>query len=41
LIYPSSSVQIPLLADHKKSPVLQFIDTGLLNYFAGLQPGFF
>jgi len=41
LIYPSTSQQIPLVADHKKAPVLQFIDTGLLNYFVGLQPAFF
>jgi hypothetical protein len=41
LIYPSPSLQLPIVADHKKSPILQFIDTGLLNYFAGLQPGFF
>lgn len=41
LIYPSTSLQLPILADYKKVPKLQFIDTGLLNYFAGLQPVFF
>jgi hypothetical protein len=41
LIYPTTSLQLPLVADHKKSPLLQFIDTGLLNYFVGLQPSFF
>ena len=41
LIYPSTSLQIPISADLKKSPKLQFIDTGLLNYFVGLQPNFF
>ena len=41
LIYPSTSTQIPIQADYKKSPKLQFIDTGLLNYFVGLQPNFF
>lgn len=41
LIYPSTSTQIPITTDHKKSPVLQFIDTGLLNYFVRLQPHFF
>jgi hypothetical protein len=41
LIYPATSLQLPLVADHKKSPLLQFIDTGLLNYFVGLQPSFF
>ena len=37
LIYPSSSVEIPIIPDMKKSPRLQLLDTGLLNYFAGLQ----
>lgn len=41
LVYPTTAVQLPLAVDLKKSPLLQFIDTGLLNYFAGLQPGFF
>lgn len=41
LIYPSTSLQLPILADYKKAPKLQFIDTGLLNYFVGLQPVFF
>lgn len=37
LIYPSSAVQPPLLPDTKKSPRLQVLDTGMLNYFAGFQ----
>lgn len=37
LLYPSSSVQPPVTPDMKKSPKLQFLDTGLLNYYAGLQ----
>jgi hypothetical protein len=41
LIYPSTSLQPPLVPDFKKSPKLQFVDTGLLNHFAGLQPLFF
>ncbi len=41
LIYPSTSTQIPIITDFRKSPKLQFIDTGLLNYFTGLQPNFF
>lgn len=40
LIYPSTVVQIPLTTNQKKSPKLQFIDTGLVNYFVGLQPQF-
>lgn len=41
LIYPSTSTKIPVKMDLRKSPKLQFIDTGLLNYFAGLQPEYF
>ena len=41
LMYPSVSVEIPIMPDLKKSPRLQFLDTGLLNYFAGLQDEFF
>ena len=41
LLYPTTSVQIPALPDLKKSPRLQFLDTGLLNYRAGLQVSFF
>lgn len=41
LLYPSTATGIPIMYDYKKSPKLQFIDTGLLCYFAGLQPSFF
>ena len=41
LLYPSSSVEIPIMPDLKKSPRLQILDTGLLNYFAGLQEQYF
>ncbi|MDO9548955.1 MAG: AAA family ATPase [Candidatus Marinimicrobia bacterium] len=41
LIYPTTSVQIPAQPCLKKSPRLQFLDTGLLNYRAGLQVSFF
>lgn len=37
LLYPSSSVEPPITPNMKKSPRLQFLDTGLLNYYAGLQ----
>lgn len=37
LLYPTTSTTPPLLPDRRKSPRLQFLDTGLLNYFAGLQ----
>ncbi len=37
LIYPSTSVTLPLVPDKNKSPRLQLLDTGMLNYFVGLQ----
>lgn len=37
LIYPTVSFTIPAIEDYKKSPRLQFLDSGLVNYFAGLQ----
>lgn len=37
LVYPSSSVQLPLFPNFKKSPRLHWLDTGLLNYSAGIQ----
>ncbi len=41
LIYPTTHAQPPLLADRKRSPKLQLLDTGLINYFAGLQKDLF
>jgi len=41
LLYPCTAVEIPIMPDLRKSPRLQFLDTGLLNYFAGLQEEFF
>lgn len=37
LIYPTVSNTIPAIEDYRKSPRLQFLDTGLVNYFVGLQ----
>lgn len=37
LIYPTVSNTIPAMEDHGKSPRLQFLDSGLVNYFVGLQ----
>lgn len=37
LIYPTVSLTIPAIEDYKKSPRLQFLDTGLVNHFAGLK----
>ncbi|MFW5719930.1 MAG: ATP-binding protein [Candidatus Dojkabacteria bacterium] len=37
LQYPSSTVDMPVLLNRKKSPKLHFLDTGLINYYSGLQ----
>lgn len=41
LLYPSSSVTPPLQPNTKKSPRLQVLDTGMLNYFGGFQKDLF
>jgi predicted AAA+ superfamily ATPase len=41
MLYPSTSVEIPIMPDLRKSPRLQLLDTGLLNYFGGLQEQYF
>jgi len=41
LIYPSTGTKLPIMADLKKSPRLHIVDTGLVNYFAGLQKELF
>lgn len=37
LIYPTTTIEPPLIADLKKSPRLQFLDTGLVNYELNIQ----
>jgi len=37
LIYPTIQTALPYMPDIKKSPRLHLLDTGLLNYFAGIQ----
>ena len=37
LIYPSTSLDPPIVSDFKKRPRLQFLDTGLLNHILLLQ----
>jgi len=37
LLYPNTGAVLPLMPDIKKSPRLQVLDTGMLNYFVGLQ----
>ena len=41
LRYPTTSTNVPLMPDFKKKPKLQLVDTGLLNYSAGLQAQYF
>lgn len=41
LIYPSTQTELPILTDLKKAPRLHIVDTGLVNYFAGLQKELF
>lgn len=36
LIYPTTSVAVPIIPDFKKSPRLQFLDTGILNHILGI-----
>jgi len=37
LNYPVTETRLPLAFDHKKRPLLQLLDTGMMNYFAGIQ----
>ena len=37
LVYPSTTATLPMIPDKKKSPRLQILDSGLLNYFVGIQ----
>ena len=40
LMYPTTAVEMPMLIDRKKSPRLHVLDTGMLNFFAGVQKEF-
>ncbi|TAF79269.1 MAG: DUF4143 domain-containing protein [Sphingobacteriales bacterium] len=40
LVYPTISTKYPIQNDYKKSPRLQFLDTGLFNKLAGIQKDF-
>lgn len=37
IIYPCTSVAPPIIPDYKKSPRLQFLDTGILNFDLNIQ----
>lgn len=41
LVYPTIQSEAPFMPDIKKSPRLQVLDTGMLNFFAGLQSELF
>lgn len=41
LVYPTTQTELPFMPDIKKSPRLQVLDTGLLNYMAHLQKDVF
>ena len=41
LVYPTTDTKPPFVSDGKKSPRLQFLDTGLVNFCVGLQKEFF
>ncbi len=38
LLYPTTQTDFPLTPNMRKSPRLQMLDTGLLNFYSGLQP---
>jgi predicted AAA+ superfamily ATPase len=37
VVHPTSSCQLPMIAELQKSPRLHLLDTGLMNYSAGIQ----
>ncbi len=37
LIYPCTNMELPIIPDFKKSPRLQFLDTGILNFDLNIQ----
>ena len=41
LVFPVTTSDIPLLPNFRKSPKLQVLDTGLINFVAGVQNEFF
>jgi predicted AAA+ superfamily ATPase len=41
LVFPTTQTEPPFLPDIKKSPRLQALDTGMLNFFSGLQKELF
>ena len=41
MVYPATNTSLPSIIDYKRSPKLQFFDTGMINYFTKIQPEYF
>jgi len=41
LVYPAVKTSIPIEVSYRRSPKIQMVDTGLVNYFAGIQKDMF
>ncbi len=41
IVFPVTNAEIPLLPNYRKSPKLQVLDTGIVNFMAGIQNEFF
>jgi len=41
LVFPTTQTKLPFIPDVKKSPRLHVVDTGLFNYYAGIQKDVF
>lgn len=41
LVYPTTAMKIPLIANRKMSPKLHLLDTGLVNFKSGIEKEFF
>jgi predicted AAA+ superfamily ATPase len=41
LVFPTTQTEAPFMPEEKKSPKLQVFDTGMVNYFSGLQKELF
>lgn len=39
LVYPATNTDLPLKINYRRAPKLQVVDTGLVNYFSGIQGG--
>ncbi|MFO7924653.1 MAG: DUF4143 domain-containing protein [Bacteroidales bacterium] len=37
LVYPVTNTQLPMSVNYRRSPKLQLVDTGMVNYFSGIQ----